>query len=71
MRVHSTLNVYYDAFFADNVCIESMSVKISKRTLDRCQQNLEKLSEHIKRYHFCISLIYKLLLMNSIMLMFA
>ena len=26
-----------------------MSVKISKRTLDRCQQNLEKLGDHIKR----------------------
>lgn len=37
-----------------------MSVKISKRTLDRCQQNLEKLGDHIKRYitqHF-MSFIY-------------
>ena len=42
--------VCYKLFFVDNVCIESMSVKISKRTLDRCQQNLEKLGDHIKRY---------------------
>lgn len=41
--------VFDEAHNIDNVCIESMSVKISKRTLDRCHQNLEKLSDHIKR----------------------
>lgn len=41
--------VFDEAHNIDNVCIESMSVKISKRTLDRCQQNLEKLGDHIKR----------------------
>ncbi|XP_076100615.1 general transcription and DNA repair factor IIH helicase subunit XPD-like [Mytilus galloprovincialis] len=41
--------VFDEAHNIDNVCIESMSVKISKRTLEKCQQNLEKLSEHIRR----------------------
>lgn len=34
----------------DNVCIESMSIKITRRTLDKCQQNIDGLSKQIQRY---------------------
>ena len=34
----------------DNVCIESMSVTMTRRTLDKCQQNLDNLDRDIKRY---------------------
>ena len=33
---------------ADNVCIEAMSVNISRRTLDRCHNNLDKLAEKVR-----------------------
>ena len=36
--------------FTDNVCIESMSVKITRRTIDKCNQNIDDLSKQIKRY---------------------
>ena len=35
-------------FFADNVCIEAMSVNISKRALERCQDNIETLAQKIR-----------------------
>lgn len=41
--------VFDEAHNIDNVCIESMSVQITKRTLDKCQQNIETLTRHINR----------------------
>ncbi|ESP02287.1 hypothetical protein LOTGIDRAFT_238022 [Lottia gigantea] len=41
--------IFDEAHNIDNVCIESMSVKISKRTLERCSNNIESLDRHIKR----------------------
>lgn len=35
--------------YLDNVCIESMSIKITRRTLDKCQQNIDGLSKQIQR----------------------
>jgi DNA excision repair protein ERCC-2 len=32
-------------FFTDSVCIESLSCTISKRTIDKCGTNIEKLQE--------------------------
>ena len=34
-------------FVADNVCIESMSVNITRRTLERAHSNVESLSQTI------------------------
>lgn len=42
-----TNNVHVVAF-ADNVCIEAMSVNISGKTLDRSQDNLEALSKRVR-----------------------
>nr|KAG5712902.1 hypothetical protein BaRGS_007499 [Batillaria attramentaria] len=41
--------VFDEAHNIDNVCIESMSVKITRRTIDRCTQNIDDLSKHVKR----------------------
>ncbi len=41
------------SYLADNVCIESMSVTITRRTLDKCGQNIETLSRHIDRLVLC------------------
>ncbi|PVD26612.1 hypothetical protein C0Q70_14289 [Pomacea canaliculata] len=41
--------VFDEAHNIDNVCIESMSCKITRRTIDRCSQNLDDLSKHIKK----------------------
>uniref|UniRef100_A0A8C2ZJP7 ERCC excision repair 2, TFIIH core complex helicase subunit n=1 Tax=Cyclopterus lumpus TaxID=8103 RepID=A0A8C2ZJP7_CYCLU len=40
--------VFDDAHNIDNVCIDSMSVNISRRTLDRCQTNVETLQNTIQ-----------------------
>ena len=34
----------------DNVCIESMTCHITRRTLDKCHANIEKLAENISKY---------------------
>lgn len=34
---------------ADNVCIDSMSVNITRRTLDRCQSNVDTLQTAIQK----------------------
>lgn len=34
----------------DNVCIDSMSVNLTRRTLDRCQSNLETLQKTVLRW---------------------
>uniref|UniRef100_A0A8C6LFG9 General transcription and DNA repair factor IIH helicase subunit XPD n=1 Tax=Nothobranchius furzeri TaxID=105023 RepID=A0A8C6LFG9_NOTFU len=36
-------------FSTDNVCIDSMSVNITRRTLDRCQNNVDTLQNTIQR----------------------
>lgn len=36
-------------YFVDNVCIESLSVKISRRTLDRSHTNVESLARTVKK----------------------
>ncbi|XP_046567122.1 LOW QUALITY PROTEIN: general transcription and DNA repair factor IIH helicase subunit XPD-like [Haliotis rubra] len=41
--------VFDEAHNIDNVCIESMSVMLTRRTLDRCSQNIEALNKHIDR----------------------
>ncbi|CAL1526767.1 unnamed protein product [Lymnaea stagnalis] len=41
--------VFDEAHNIDNVCVESMSVKITRRTIDKCNQNIEDLSKQIKR----------------------
>uniref|UniRef100_A0A914W6J6 DNA 5'-3' helicase n=1 Tax=Plectus sambesii TaxID=2011161 RepID=A0A914W6J6_9BILA len=41
--------VFDEAHNIDNVCIESMSVTITKRTIDRCSQNLDTLGDYVKR----------------------
>lgn len=40
--------VFDEAHNIDNVCVESMSVKITRRTIDKCNQNIEDLSKQIK-----------------------
>lgn len=40
--------VFDEAHNIDNVCIEAMSVNISRRTLDRCQANIDALSKKIR-----------------------
>jgi hypothetical protein len=34
---------------SDNVCIDSMSVNLTRRTLDRCQGNLDTLQKTVLR----------------------
>ncbi|XP_064600102.1 general transcription and DNA repair factor IIH helicase subunit XPD-like [Liolophura sinensis] len=41
--------VFDEAHNIDNVCIESMSVYLTRKTLDKCQKNLETLSQQIHR----------------------
>nr|XP_033810978.1 general transcription and DNA repair factor IIH helicase subunit XPD [Geotrypetes seraphini] len=41
--------VFDEAHNIDNVCIDSMSVNITRRTLDRCQDNVETLQKTIHR----------------------
>ncbi|KAH9499606.1 General transcription and DNA repair factor IIH helicase subunit XPD [Bulinus truncatus] len=41
--------VFDEAHNIDNVCVESMSVKITRRTIDKCNQNFDDLTKQIKR----------------------
>ncbi|XP_041351578.1 general transcription and DNA repair factor IIH helicase subunit XPD-like isoform X1 [Gigantopelta aegis] len=41
--------VFDEAHNIDNVCIESMSVKMTRKTLDKCSQNIDRLDKHIQR----------------------
>ncbi|XP_065833449.1 general transcription and DNA repair factor IIH helicase subunit XPD-like [Oscarella lobularis] len=41
--------IFDEAHNIDNVCIESLSVNISRRTLDSCSTNIEALSRHIHK----------------------
>ncbi|OWK16312.1 ERCC2 [Cervus elaphus hippelaphus] len=41
--------VFDEAHNIDNVCIDSMSVNLTRRTLDRCQANLETLQKTVLR----------------------
>ena len=51
----------------DNVCIESMSVNINRRTLDRCHSNIESLSQTIQMYvSYGLDLPYDLELMPTV-----
>ncbi|VUZ41897.1 unnamed protein product, partial [Hymenolepis diminuta] len=43
----NTVVVFDEAHNIDNVCIESMSCVISRRSLDRCNQGLEKLASRV------------------------
>ncbi|KRY32952.1 TFIIH basal transcription factor complex helicase XPD subunit [Trichinella spiralis] len=40
--------VFDEAHNIDNVCIESLSVTLKKRTIERCQENLESLQKFVK-----------------------
>jgi len=33
----------------DNVCIESMSVKMTKKTLEKCTQNIKQLTDEVNK----------------------
>ncbi|XP_002126055.2 general transcription and DNA repair factor IIH helicase subunit XPD-like [Ciona intestinalis] len=41
--------VFDEAHNIDNVCIDSMSVTISRRTLDKCSQNIQSLQNHLEK----------------------
>lgn len=41
--------VFDEAHNIDNVCIESMSVTLSRKLLDRCSKNLDDLQGHVKK----------------------
>uniref|UniRef100_A0A914Y5D2 General transcription and DNA repair factor IIH helicase subunit XPD n=1 Tax=Panagrolaimus superbus TaxID=310955 RepID=A0A914Y5D2_9BILA len=41
--------VFDEAHNIDNVCIESMSVSLSRRLITRCEGNLESLDRHLKK----------------------
>ncbi|KAI6231022.1 General transcription and DNA repair factor IIH helicase subunit XPD [Aphelenchoides besseyi] len=41
--------VFDEAHNIDNVCIESMSVTLSRKLLERCSKNLDELAEHVKK----------------------
>ncbi|XP_048732023.2 general transcription and DNA repair factor IIH helicase subunit XPD-like [Ostrea edulis] len=45
--------VFDEAHNIDNVCIESMSIKITRRTLEKCQQNIDGLNKQIQRLKDC------------------
>jgi hypothetical protein len=40
---------------SDNVCIDSMSLTITRRTLDRCSQNIASIQSSIQRYQYWMS----------------
>lgn len=44
--------VFDEAHNIDTVCIDSMSVTLKRRTLDRCAQNLRELQRVITEYVF-------------------
>lgn len=39
----------FSPYVLDNVCIDSMSVNITRRTLDRCQSNVDTLQKTIHK----------------------
>ncbi|KAK0420877.1 hypothetical protein QR680_014941 [Steinernema hermaphroditum] len=41
--------VFDEAHNIDNVCIESMSVTMTRKTVERCAQNLQFLEDHVKK----------------------
>eukprot|EP00062_Callorhinchus_milii_P027790 gi/632991517/ref/XP_007884664.1/ PREDICTED: TFIIH basal transcription factor complex helicase XPD subunit-like [Callorhinchus milii] len=41
--------VFDEAHNIDNVCIDSLSVNITRRTLERCQTNMETLQRTIRK----------------------
>ncbi|CAD5223694.1 unnamed protein product [Bursaphelenchus okinawaensis] len=41
--------VFDEAHNIDNVCIESMSVTLSKKLMDRCAKNLDELETHVNK----------------------
>jgi len=45
----SSVVVFDEAHNIDNVCIESMTVHLTRRTLDRCHANIDTLSGNIQR----------------------
>ncbi|XP_064408801.1 general transcription and DNA repair factor IIH helicase subunit XPD isoform X2 [Latimeria chalumnae] len=47
--VKKSVVVFDEAHNIDNVCIDSMSVNINRRTLDRCQNNVETLQRTIQK----------------------
>lgn len=42
--------VVYGFLFSDNVCIDSMSVKINKRTVEKAITNVNSLEKAIMKY---------------------
>lgn len=38
-------NIHIQHICVDNVCIEAMSITMTKRTLDKCENNLQNLNK--------------------------
>ena len=49
LHVSARLSLALCPTLPDNVCIDSMSVNLTRRTLDRCQGNLETLQKTVLR----------------------
>lgn len=43
----NTVVIFDEAHNIDNVCIESMSCVLSRRSLERCNQGLDKLADRV------------------------
>ena len=41
--------VFDEAHNIDNICIDSMSVRISRKLIDRCQTSVESLEAELER----------------------
>ena len=39
-----------ELFFPDNVCIESLSLKITRKRLDKCNENIDHLESIVQRF---------------------
>ena len=50
MYLHLAMYILYvELLFLDNVCIESMSVKMTKKTLERCTLNINSLTDKVRK----------------------
>lgn len=48
--------VFDEAHNIDNVCIDSLSVKITRRTIDRSTQALQQLEKTVAKYVFILTI---------------
>ncbi|XP_067947764.1 general transcription and DNA repair factor IIH helicase subunit XPD-like [Watersipora subatra] len=45
----NSIVIFDEAHNIDNVCIESMSIKMTKKTLEKCSQNINNLTEQVRK----------------------